>query len=110
MAKIRIQLRRNPATGKQDLLVDLHSDEELMQFEHERLHAQIVDDLVRRGVDAGQLGKLLIERGDVKASSESLGAKSLDAKSLDAESLGAESLDAELFDAESDHNEGCDAS
>jgi hypothetical protein len=62
VSKVRIQLRRNAETGKQDLIVDLQSDVDVMQFEHERVHAQIVDHLVRHGWDVDMLGPLVVER------------------------------------------------
>lgn len=67
VSKVRIELRRNPETGKQDLLVDLQSDADLLQFEHEKLHAALVDRLVRKGWNPEQLGRILVTRDDMLA-------------------------------------------
>ncbi|GIW84456.1 MAG: hypothetical protein WHU94_00815 [Thermogemmata sp.] len=60
MAQLIIQLRRNPQTGKHDILVKLHSDPDALPLEHERLHREQVAKLLGR--DPTDLGELIITR------------------------------------------------
>ncbi len=75
MPEITIQLRCDPATGKRDIVVKLHDDDELLPVEHEQLHRKLVDRLIEGGlIKAGEGGRLIVERegqGGVTSSSTS---------------------------------------
>jgi hypothetical protein len=60
MAELIIQLRRNPQTGKHDIIVKLHSDPDALPMEHERLHREQVAKLLGR--DPAELGELIVTR------------------------------------------------
>lgn len=63
MAEMTIRLRVNPETGKKDIIVALHSDDDSLPHEHEHLHRQLVEKLMRGGlVGADEAGSLIIER------------------------------------------------
>lgn len=63
MASITIRLRYNTQTGKKDLLIDYHSDEDALPMEHEQDHRAIVNDLLGKGVlAAGELGDVHVRR------------------------------------------------
>ena len=63
MAEMTIRLRVNPETGKKDIIVALHSDDDSLPHEHEHLHRQLVEKLIRGGlVGADEAGSLVIER------------------------------------------------
>jgi hypothetical protein len=63
MAEMTIRLRRDPATGKQDIVVSLHSDEDALPHEHEQQHQALVNKLVEGGVvKATEVGKIVVER------------------------------------------------
>jgi hypothetical protein len=57
-----IMLRRDPATGKQNILVKLDSEPDVLPIEHEQMHRRLVKQLVGVGVDPDDLGELIIER------------------------------------------------
>lgn len=63
MPEMTIQLRRDPQTGKQNIIVKLRSDEDALPHEHEQLHRTLVDKLIEGGVlKAGEEGNLVIQR------------------------------------------------
>jgi hypothetical protein len=62
MARMIIQLRADRATGKQNIVVKLDSDADALPIEHERLHRALVEQLVGRGMNAENLGHIIIER------------------------------------------------
>src|SRR5438270_1155963 len=63
VAEMTIRLRIDPATGKKDIVVGLHSDEDALPQEHEQLHRRLVDRLIEGGLlKAGEQGKLIVER------------------------------------------------
>jgi hypothetical protein len=63
MPEMTIQLRRDPHTGKQNLIVKLRSDEDALPHEHEQMHRALVDKLIEGGIlKAGEAGNLVIER------------------------------------------------
>jgi hypothetical protein len=63
MAEMTISLRCDPATGKKNIVVTLHSDADMLPHEHEQLHRKIVDKLIHGGlVNATELGQLVVER------------------------------------------------
>jgi hypothetical protein len=62
MAMMTIQLRRDPQTGKQNIIVKLDSDADALPMEHEQMHRQLVEALLGKGIDAEDLGEIVIER------------------------------------------------
>jgi hypothetical protein len=71
MPEMTIQLRRDPQTGKQNIIVKLRSDEDALPHEHEQLHRALVDKLLEGGIlKAGEQGNLIIEREEETAAPE----------------------------------------
>jgi hypothetical protein len=66
MAEMIIILRRDPQTGKQNIIVKLDSDPDALPVEHEQLHKKLVEKLVGRGLDPEDLGEIIIEREEQK--------------------------------------------
>lgn len=66
MPELTIHLRRDPATGKQNIIVKLDSDPDALPVEHERLHRTIVEKLIGKGLNPDDLGELVIEREPAK--------------------------------------------
>ena len=62
MAEVLILLRRDPVTGKQNIVVKLESDPDSLPIEHEQLHKRLVEKLVGKGMKAEDLGEIIIER------------------------------------------------
>lgn len=62
MAELLIILRRDPTTGKQNIVVKLDSDPDALPVEHEQMHRSIVEKLVGKGMKAEDLGDIVIER------------------------------------------------
>ena len=62
MAELLIVLRRDPKTGKQNIVVKLDSDPDALPIEHEQMHKSIVEKLVGKGMKAEDLGEIVIER------------------------------------------------
>ena len=62
MAQMIIMLRRDPNSGKQNIIVKLDSDPDALPIEHEQLHRKLVEKLVGKGIDAEDLGEIIIER------------------------------------------------
>jgi hypothetical protein len=58
MAELTIHLRRDPETGKQDIIVTLKSDEDALPHEHEQQHRQMVEKLLGKE----NVGKVIVER------------------------------------------------
>jgi len=57
-----IMLRRDPQTGKQNIIIKLDSDADALPHEHEQMHRQLVEKLIGRGLDPEDLGELIVER------------------------------------------------
>ena len=71
MAEMIIMLRRDPNTGKQNILVKLDSEPDVLPIEHEQLHRQLVEKLVNGGImKAGD--KLIVERESQKGEAAQL--------------------------------------
>jgi FtsH ternary system domain X3-analog len=66
MAELLIILRRDPATGKQKIVVKLDSDPDALPVEHEQMHRTLVEKLVGKGLNPEDLGELVIEREPAK--------------------------------------------
>lgn len=62
MAEMIILLRRDPQTGKQNIIVKLDSDPDALPIEHEQLHRKLVEKLIGKGINAEDIGELVIER------------------------------------------------
>lgn len=62
MADLLIVLRRDPQTGKQNIVVKLDSDPDALPIEHEQLHRKVVEKLLGAGMHAEDLGHIHIER------------------------------------------------
>jgi hypothetical protein len=58
MAELRIRLRRDPQTGKQDIVITLRSDDDALPHEHEQAHRGLVEKIVGQG----NVGKVIVER------------------------------------------------
>lgn len=67
MAEMIIILRRDPETGRQNILVKLDSDPDALPIEHEELHRRLVEKLVGKGLKPEDLGEVIVTReGDVQ--------------------------------------------
>ncbi len=62
MAEMIIMLRRDPQTGKQNIIVKLDSDPDALPIEHEQMHRKLVEKLIGKGLNPEDLGELVIER------------------------------------------------
>jgi len=62
MAELTIILRRDPQSGKQNIVVKLDSDPDSLPIEHEQLHRRLIEKLVGKGIKAEDLGEVIIER------------------------------------------------
>ena len=63
MAQMTIMLRRDPVTGRQNIIVKLDSDPDALPHEHEQLHRALVEKLIGKGiVQAEELGEIVVER------------------------------------------------
>ena len=62
MAEMLIVLRRDPNTGKQNIVVKLESDADALPIEHEQMHKQLVEKLIGKGMNVEDLGEIVIER------------------------------------------------
>lgn len=62
MAEMIIMLRRDPQSGKQNIIVKLDSDPDALPIEHEQLHRKLVEKLVGKGLNPEDLGEIVIER------------------------------------------------
>jgi hypothetical protein len=62
MAELTIRLRKDPETGKHDILIDLKSDEDALPHEHEQMHREAVEKIIGKN----NVGKVIIEREDEK--------------------------------------------
>jgi hypothetical protein len=58
MAELTIRLRRDPETGKQDIVISLRSDEDSLPHEHEQMHRELVEKVIGKE----NVGKVIVER------------------------------------------------
>jgi FtsH ternary system domain X3-analog len=58
MAELTISLRRDPQTGKHDIIIKLESDADALPHEHEQQHRQLVEKVIGKE----NVGKVIIER------------------------------------------------
>ncbi len=69
MAELTIRLRRDPDTGKQDIVITLRSDDDALPHEHEQAHRDFVEKII--GKD--KVGKVIVEREPGKEPSSPIG-------------------------------------
>jgi len=62
MAEMIIMLRRDPKSGRQNIVVKLDSDPDALPIEHEQMHRRLVEKLLGKGLKPEDLGELIIER------------------------------------------------
>jgi hypothetical protein len=62
MAEMIIMLRRDPNTGKQNIIIKLDSEPDALPLEHEQMHRQLVEKLIGKGLKPEDLGELIVER------------------------------------------------
>lgn len=60
MAEMTIMLRRDPNTGKQNIIVKLDSDPDALPIEHEQQHRELVAKLL--GKKPEDFGEVIVER------------------------------------------------
>ncbi len=71
MPELTIQLRCDPQTGRRDIVVKLHDDEQLLPHEHEQLHRKLVNQLIEGGLlKSGDGSQLIVEREGDAGSTE----------------------------------------
>lgn len=58
MAEITIRLRKDPETGKHDIIIDMDSDADALPHEHENMHREAVEKILGKG----SIGKVIITR------------------------------------------------
>jgi hypothetical protein len=69
MAELTIRLRRDPQTGKQDIVISLRSDEDALPHEHEQRHRELVEKVIGKG----NVGKVIVEREPGKEPTSPIG-------------------------------------
>ena len=70
MAEMIIMLRRDPNTGKQNIIIKLDSEPDALPMEHEQMHRALVEKLIGKGIKPEDMGELIIERESEKPPSE----------------------------------------
>jgi hypothetical protein len=74
MAEMLIILRRDPQSGKQNIVVKLDSDPDALPIEHEQLHKTLVEKLIGKGLNPEDLGEVIVERESQKGPAPTTGA------------------------------------
>lgn len=69
MAELTIRLRRDPQSGKQDIVITLRSDEDALPHEHEQMHRDLVEKLIGNE----NVGKVIVEREPGKEPTSPIG-------------------------------------
>ena len=63
MAELTIRLTTDPHTGKKNVVISYHSDEDALPMEHEDEHRRLVNQLIEGGaLSAAEVGTITIER------------------------------------------------
>jgi hypothetical protein len=70
MAEMIIMLRRDPNTGKQNIIIKLDSEPDALPIEHEQMHRALVEKLIGKGIKPEDMGELIIEREAEKEPAE----------------------------------------
>jgi hypothetical protein len=60
MAEMTIMLRRDPNTGKQNIIIKLDSDPDALPHEHEQMHRRLVEKVT--GLKPEDFGEVIVER------------------------------------------------
>jgi hypothetical protein len=60
MAEMIIMLRRDSQTGKQSIIIKLHSDPDALPHEHEQMHRELVEKALGRKLEDAE--EIVIER------------------------------------------------
>jgi hypothetical protein len=60
MAEMTIMLRRDPNTGKQNIIIKLDSDPDALPLEHEQMHRELVAKVL--GKRPEDFGEVIVER------------------------------------------------
>jgi hypothetical protein len=60
MAEMTIMLRRDPNTGKQNIIIKLDSDPDALPLEHEQMHRELVAKVL--GKKPEDFGEVIVER------------------------------------------------
>ena len=67
MPQMTIRLRRDPATGKQDIIISLTADADALPHEHEQQHKTLVEKLIHGGLlKPSEVGQIMVEREEEK--------------------------------------------
>lgn len=62
MAEMIIMLRRDPNTGKQNIIIKLDSEPDALPLEHEQMHRALVEKLIGKGIKPEDMGEIIVER------------------------------------------------
>jgi hypothetical protein len=60
MAEMTIMLRRDPNTGKQNIIIKLDSEPDALPHEHEQMHRRLVEKIT--GLKPEDFGEVIVER------------------------------------------------
>jgi hypothetical protein len=60
MAEMTIMLRRDPNTGKQNIIIKLDSDPDALPLEHEQMHKALAEKVLGRKLDDND--EIIVER------------------------------------------------
>jgi hypothetical protein len=60
MAEMTIMLRRDPQTGKQNIIIKLDSDSDALPQEHEQMHRELVEKIFGKKLE--DFGEIIVER------------------------------------------------
>lgn len=60
MAELTIMLRRDPNTGKQNIIIKLDSEPDALPIEHEQMHRSLVEKIT--GLKPEDFGEVIVER------------------------------------------------
>jgi hypothetical protein len=60
MAEMTIMLRRDPNSGKQNIIIKLDSDADALPIEHENLHKALAEKLIGKKLE--DFGEIIVER------------------------------------------------
>ena len=61
MAEMIIMLRRDPNTGKQNIIIKLDSEADMLPHEHEQMHRTLVEKIFGK-IQPDDIGELIVER------------------------------------------------
>jgi hypothetical protein len=60
MAQVTIMLRRDPQTGKQNIIIKLDSEPDALPQEHEQMHRELVEKVFGKKLE--DFGEIIVER------------------------------------------------